>query len=113
MTTFFQDALPVSIHGAVGSTVNLDTVLKQAFGENAASIASVQISYYDRSWLDQGNGTQPWQFWDPANEVTTKVLNLTNGQQTSTIHIDPTSKTEVFDFDTFNANDFQNVGIKI
>jgi hypothetical protein len=71
MNTFFSDASPVSISGAVGTGVSLLDLLKKAYGDNASTIQSVSIAYLDASQLAASN----LSYWDPAHPVITKVLN--------------------------------------
>ena len=70
MTTFFMDALPVPVSGAVGTQESLSDLLKQAYGDAASSIQSVTISYMAPAQM-----TTDTRFWDPAHPLVTKVLH--------------------------------------
>jgi Ca2+-binding RTX toxin-like protein len=112
MDTFHQDALPVAIHGALGSKVSLVDVLKQAFGENAPSITSVSIGFYDAKYLKHDN----WQYWDAGNQVLTTVEK--NNSPIAGIHYvgnpkDPAHDNLAYTFETVDARDFKNFNISV
>src|SRR5437879_5912676 len=81
MDTFLADALPVSIGGPVGiGKVTLLDLLHQAYGDQASSIQSVRIGYWDASYLAaikgaDGKTSNPFSYWDPAHPSVTTVLN--------------------------------------
>jgi Ca2+-binding RTX toxin-like protein len=69
--TFFTDALPVAVSGAVGAKVSLLDLLKQAYGDDAGTIQSVNLNYNDAIALAANN----LSYWDPAHPVLTRILN--------------------------------------
>src|SRR4051794_29890833 len=94
--TIFQDALPVAISGQVGKDkVSLFDLLKQAYGDDASTIQSVQIEYRTPSAM-----TTDANFWNPADPHVTSVQ-----QHGVNIPIDT--------FRTFNAADFKDIQIAI
>jgi Ca2+-binding RTX toxin-like protein len=114
MTTYFQDALPVAIHGAVGSKISLADVLKQAFGENAASIANVSVGFYDKDYLDHDH----WQYWNTGAGKSVVTTVEKNGTVINGIHYekhpaDPAHPDLIYSFDTVGKNDFNNVNITV
>ena len=67
MTTFLRHGYSIALEGTVGSTVTLQSLLAQTFGENAQSIPYVWIAYYGTAAM------QAWDFSyiDPANPAIT------------------------------------------
>ena len=69
--TFFKDALPIAISGAVGTgTVSLLDLLKQTYGDNASTIQQVSIFTLDANALAASN----LSYWDPNNKVLTHAV---------------------------------------
>jgi hypothetical protein len=93
--TVFKDALPVAISGAVGKTVSLLDLLKQAYGDDASTIQSIQIEYRTPS-----AATPTANFWNPADPHITSVQN-----QGHNIPIDT--------WTTFNRADFANIQVAV
>jgi hypothetical protein len=69
-----------TITGTPGvSQVSLLDVLKQAYGDQASSITTVNIGYWGADYLlnrtdKAGNAEQPFSYWDPAHPTVTSVI---------------------------------------
>ena len=115
MATFIGDALPVSISGPVGiGKVSLLDLLQQAYGDQASSIQSVNIAYWDASYLASIKGSDgtsnPFSYWDPAHPTITKVLS--NGVDIGGSGVNSMGNT-VFKPVTIDASHFKDVQIAI
>jgi hypothetical protein len=99
--TFFTDASPVAISGAVGTKVSLLDLLTQAYGADASTIQSVSLNYNDATSLAANN----LSYWDPAHPVVTKILN--NGVDIGGSH------NGAFNSVTVTADHFADVQISI
>ncbi|MBN8992531.1 MAG: hypothetical protein J0H42_30200 [Rhizobiales bacterium] len=114
--TFIGDALPVSISGPVGiGKVSLLDLLKQAYGDDASSIQSVRIGYWDASYLANikgadGKTVNPFSYWDPDNPSVATVLN--NGKPIAGSHFD-SKDNAVWTPQTIDAAHFKDVQIQI
>ena len=109
--TYFQDALPVTITGTPGlGQVSLLDILKQAYGDQASSITSVNVAYYGDNYFanrtdNAGKAQEPFSYWDPAHPSVTKILD--NG-------VDIGASTQKnFNTVTVNAADFANVMVQV
>src|SRR5690242_20597437 len=113
--TFIADALPVSINGGpVGGKASLLDLLQQAYGDQASSIQSVRIGYWDASYLANIKGadgkTNPFSYWDPDHPSVTKVLN--NGVDIGGSHFDSMGNAQ-FKPVTIDAAHFKDIQIQI
>ena len=73
--TFINQAAPISISGAVGSTMSLYDVLKQIYGANVDQIQGVGI--YANTAADLANSQL--SYWDPTHTAITQIEGAANG----------------------------------
>lgn len=68
--TFLLDALPVADFASAGSTISLEDLLKQSYGDEASKISSLRIWYESADDFTSSN----FSYWDPNNPQIGKVL---------------------------------------
>ncbi|QPF90219.1 FG-GAP-like repeat-containing protein [Bradyrhizobium commune] len=108
--TYFGDALPVTITGTPGvSEVSLLDLLKQAYGDQASSITSVNIGYWGSDYFANrtdkaGTALDPFSYWDPAHQTVTSVVGD---------NIKASTQKGGFQPVTVQSSDFANVMIKV